>query len=75
MGPDHRGLFVGTVFLSHCVKSVASLFDEVSHHLWTEAEERQLLDDPINRLLELWRVTRVMKRGKSTKARDSPGGS
>jgi len=55
-------LFVGVVTLPHRVEGIIPPFDEISYNLRAETEGCQLLDDLVNQLLELWRVTWVKKR-------------
>ena len=50
-------LFVGAGFLPHRVEDIVPLFDEVSYNLWAKPKGCQLLDDLVEGLLELWRVT------------------
>ena len=46
------------------MESVIPLFDEVSYHLWAEAEDCQFLDNLVNQFLELWRVESGNEEGR-----------
>lgn len=76
VGLDHNcRLFVGAGFLPHRVEDIVPLFDKISYNSRAETKGCKLLDDLIEGLLELWRVTWVRKQKGLAKVRDLPGGN
>ena len=58
----NRCPLVGIRFLPRCMESIIALLDEISHHLWAEAEECKLLDNLVNQFFELWRASQETER-------------